>query len=87
MLDMTTAQNVGLFIGAWGMANALARLVGSVTGGAVLDSMSNLTGDRILSYVIVFGLKTVFLLISLYLLRRLSIQRFQEQAMQVVINK
>ena len=87
MLDMTTAQNVGLFIGAWGMANALARLVGSVTGGAVLDSMSSLTGDRILSYVIVFGLKTVFLLISLYLLRRLSIQRFQEQAMQVVINK
>jgi len=85
MLDMTTAQNVGLFIGAWGMANALARLVGSVTGGAVLDTMSSLTGDRILSYVIVFGLKTVFLLISLYLLRRLSIQRFQEQAMQVTV--
>jgi BCD family chlorophyll transporter-like MFS transporter len=83
MLDMTTAQNVGLFIGAWGMANALARLVGSVTGGAVLDTMSILTGDRIVAYVIVFGLKTGFLLVSLYLLRSLSIQKFQDQAMQV----
>jgi MFS transporter, BCD family, chlorophyll transporter len=85
MLDMTTAQNVGLFIGAWGMANALARLVGSVTGGAVLDTMSSLTGDRIGAYVIVFGVKTTFLLISLYLLRRLSIQKFQDQAMEVSI--
>lgn len=83
MLDMTTAQNVGLFIGAWGMANALARLVGSVTGGAVLDTMSSLTGDRILAYIIVFGVKTIFLLSSLYLLRQLSIRQFQEQAMQV----
>ena len=37
MLDMTTAQNVGLFIGAWGMADALARLTGSVLSGAVRD--------------------------------------------------
>jgi MFS transporter, BCD family, chlorophyll transporter len=85
MLDMTTAQNVGLFIGAWGMANALARLVGSVTGGAVLDTMSSLTGDRILAYIIVFGVKTIFLLISLYLLRRLSIRQFQDQAIQVQV--
>src|SRR3990170_3867571 len=35
MLDMTTAGNVGLFIGAWGMANAISRLLGSVLGGAV----------------------------------------------------
>jgi MFS transporter, BCD family, chlorophyll transporter len=68
---------------AWGMANALARLVGSVTGGAVLDTMSSLTGDRIVAYVIVFGVKTIFLLISLYLLRRLSIRQFQDQAIQV----
>jgi MFS transporter, BCD family, chlorophyll transporter len=85
MLDMTTAQNAGLFIGAWGMANALARLVGSVTGGAVLDTMSSLTGDRILAYIIVFGVKTIFLLISLYLLRRLSIRQFQDQAIQVQV--
>jgi len=85
MLDMTTAQNVGLFIGAWGMANALARLVGSVTGGAVLDTMSSLTGDRILAYIIVFGVKTIFLLVSLYLLRRLSIRQFQDQALQVQV--
>ena len=30
MLDMTTVGSVGLFIGAWGMASALARLVGNL---------------------------------------------------------
>jgi hypothetical protein len=68
------------------MANALARLVGSVTGGAVLDTMSSLAGDRILAYVVVFGMKTsIFLLISLYLLRRLSIRQFPDQAIQVQV--
>jgi BCD family chlorophyll transporter-like MFS transporter len=37
MLDMTTASKVGLFIGAWGMANAVSRLIGSILGGALRD--------------------------------------------------
>jgi MFS transporter, BCD family, chlorophyll transporter len=36
MLDMTTTR-VGLFIGAWGMAEAFARMTGSVMSGAVRD--------------------------------------------------
>jgi BCD family chlorophyll transporter-like MFS transporter len=38
MLDMTTAEKVGLFIGAWGMANAASRLIGSLISGAVRDA-------------------------------------------------
>ena len=36
MLDMTTSR-VGLYIGAWGIADALARLLGSVMGGVLRD--------------------------------------------------
>ncbi|MFQ3630809.1 BCD family MFS transporter, partial [Roseiflexus sp.] len=37
MLDMTTTEQVGLFIGAWGVADALARGVGTLLGGVMRD--------------------------------------------------
>lgn len=40
MLDMTVNGQVGLFIGAWGMANAISRLIGSVLGGAGRDILT-----------------------------------------------
>jgi len=80
MLDMTTAGKVGLFIGAWGMANAISRLLGSVIGGAVRDLVARLSGDAVVSYVVVFGLMAGILLISLALLRSIDVGAFQKQA-------
>ena len=42
MLDMTTASKVGLYIGIWGMANAISRLLGSLIGGALRDVLTRL---------------------------------------------
>jgi BCD family chlorophyll transporter-like MFS transporter len=36
MLDLTAAETAGTFIGAWGLAQALARGVATVTGGLCL---------------------------------------------------
>jgi MFS transporter, BCD family, chlorophyll transporter len=80
MLDMTTADKVGLFIGAWGMANAMSRLLGSVLGGAVRDLVARLTQQPVISYVVVFGIMALILLISLMMLRRINVQAFQQQA-------
>jgi MFS transporter, BCD family, chlorophyll transporter len=80
MLDMTTADKVGLFIGAWGMANAVSRLLGSVLGGAVRDLVARLTGQPVTGYVVVFGVMALIMLISLILLRRINVKAFQEQA-------
>ena len=63
MLDMTTAEHVGLFIGAWGMANAFSRLLGSLMAGAVRDLVTRLSGDPLLGYVIVFALMAVIMLV------------------------
>jgi BCD family chlorophyll transporter-like MFS transporter len=78
MLDMTINGQVGLFIGAWGMANAISRLIGSVLGGAGRDIITRLTGDAVLGYSIVFGVMALFMIVSLLMLNRINVQTFQQ---------
>jgi BCD family chlorophyll transporter-like MFS transporter len=78
MLDMTTAR-VGLFIGAWGVADALARFAGTLLAGLVRDLMAQLTGQSLLGYVIVFVIQAALLVISLLLLTRIDVGRFRSQ--------
>ncbi len=80
MLDMTTTGNVGLFIGAWGMANAISRLFGNLLSGVVRDVVATTTGNHVAGYTVVFALEIGMLLISLYLLRRVDVSLFQQQA-------
>ncbi|MDW8327511.1 MAG: BCD family MFS transporter [Anaerolineales bacterium] len=80
MLDMTTPQSVGLFIGAWGMATSLARLTGGLLGGFIGDVTLSLTANVGLSYAFVFGAQAFLLLISLWLLHSVDVGRFRHQA-------
>jgi len=82
MLDMTVAGKVGLFIGAWGMANAASRLIGSVLGGVVRDVMTRLLDNPVSSYAVVFVIEAAMLLGSLVLIRYIDVGRFRQQ-MQV----
>jgi BCD family chlorophyll transporter-like MFS transporter len=80
MLDMTTPGNVGLFIGAWGMANAFSRLTGSLLSGVVRDAVARFTGNPVAGYMTVFAILSGFMLISLIMLRFVSVTRFRQQA-------
>jgi BCD family chlorophyll transporter-like MFS transporter len=80
MLDMTTSERVGLYIGAWGIANALSRLIGTLSSGVLRDLISLLTGSPLAGYEIVFFLFAVSLTVSLVLLRRITVQGFQEHS-------
>ncbi len=82
MLDMTIATNVGLFIGAWGMANALSRLLGTVLGGIVRDVVTQVTQGAVLGYIVVFGIEALMLLISLFMLGRINVNAFRKQAQE-----
>ena len=86
MLDMTTEGSVGLFIGAWGMANAISRLLGSVMGGALRDTVSQAAQDPLAGYLVVFGLMALMLLVSLWMLRQINVRDFRQrtQTMSVV---
>ncbi len=79
MLDMTTPEQAGLFIGAWGVADAAARGVGMMLGGVVRDVMVRLSGDAVLAYVTVFTIEAALLLISLVLLTRVNVTAFHGQ--------
>ncbi|MDI6768336.1 MAG: BCD family MFS transporter [Anaerolineales bacterium] len=83
MLDMTTSASVGLFIGAWGVSNALSRLSGSVLGGAIRDIIAQLTQSSVLGYVIVFAIEAGLMLIAISMLRRIDPSAFRRQAEQM----
>jgi BCD family chlorophyll transporter-like MFS transporter len=79
MLDMTTAEKVGLFIGAWGMSNAISRLMGSILAGAVRDLVANISGSAVLGYVVVFSILGTLMLASLLMLRQVNVDAFRKQ--------
>lgn len=80
MLDMTTPEKVGLFIGAWGVANALSRLIGQVLSGALRDMITWAVGDAVAGYAVVFAIEALFIGGALILLRRVDVQAFRQQA-------
>ncbi len=84
MLDMTTAEKVGMYIGAWGVANAISRLVGQVLGGVVRDVVTLTVENPVTGYVVVFSLEAVCLLVALALLSRIDVGAFQDAAKRPV---
>ena len=70
---------VGLFIGAWGVSNALSRLVGTLMAGIVRDLATLLTDRAILGYVIVFSIEALMLAVAAFMLTRIDTSAFQRQ--------
>jgi BCD family chlorophyll transporter-like MFS transporter len=79
MLDMTTAEQVGLFIGAWGVADAIARGVGTLLGGVMRDVIAHMSGSVVSGYVSVFLIEAMLLGISLVLLQRIDVTAFRSR--------
>ena len=82
MLDMTTAEKVGLFIGAWGMSNAISRLLGSLLGGVVRDLVTQVSQNAVMGYVVVFVIEAALIAVSLWLLRSIDVTAFRQHAAQ-----
>lgn len=80
MLDMTVEGRVGMFMGAWGMADSFARLTGSVMSGAVRDVVSQMAANPVSGYLMVFAIQAGMLVISLFLLRRIDVGLFRQEA-------
>ena len=79
MLDMTIPGRVGVFIGIWGMANALSRLFGNVISGAVRDLVTLFAQNPVLGYVVVFVIEALLIGISLAMLGSIDVTAFREQ--------
>lgn len=80
MLDMTTVGQVGVFIGAWGMADAVARLTGNLLGAGIRDLVTRTPDYAILGYASALGALALMLLASLVILRMIDVSAFQTRA-------
>lgn len=84
MLDLTAAETAGTFIGAWGLAQAIARGLSTLAGGAVLDLGRLLFGVPVLSYGLVFATQAAGMILAVVLLRRVNIHEFRENAKDAI---
>ncbi|RMH75454.1 MAG: MFS transporter [Cyanobacteria bacterium J007] len=84
MLDLTAAETAGTFIGAWGLAQAIARGLATVTGGAVLDLGRAIFQSPVLAYSTVFAVQYVGMISAVALLRRVNAVEFQANAKQAI---
>ena len=80
MFDMTTKEHMGMYIGAWGMSNAISRLTGSILGGALRDIIAKVFGNPVIGYQFVFFLLALCILISLGMLRNISVIEFRKNS-------
>jgi BCD family chlorophyll transporter-like MFS transporter len=80
MLDLTAAETAGTFVGAWGLAQAMARGSATVAGGAVLDLGRQLFKASMPAYGLVFGLEAVGMVLSIWFLSRVNVREFQDNA-------
>jgi MFS transporter, BCD family, chlorophyll transporter len=80
MLDLTAAETAGTFIGAWGLSQAIARGLATVLGGTVLNIGKILFPIPAMSYGLVFLVQAVGMLVAVWLLSRVDVREFKENA-------
>jgi len=84
MLDLTAAETAGTFIGTWGLAQAMARGLATVSGGAVLNFGKTVFQTPLMAYGLVFATQAGGMILALWFLNRVNITEFQTNAKQAI---
>ena len=84
MLDLTAVETAGTFIGAWGLAQAMARGLGTLVGGAILNLGQIIFDIPVLAYGLVFATQGCGMILAIWFLKRLSIKEFRENTNQAI---
>ena len=79
MFELTIPGYMGLFIGAWGVSNALSRLSANMMAGFVHDIVSGIVGDTMSGYLVVFGLEIIILAVAIVMLVKIDATTFHQQ--------
>ena len=87
MFDLTLPGQTGLFIGAWGLSNALSRLTGAVLGGVVRDLVTTASDNALAGYLVVFAIEAAMLLVAVFLLGRIDVNAFRKAAAPSVLER
>jgi len=79
MFDLTVPGYMGLFIGAWGVANAYSRLTANLMAGVVRDGVTGIARDPLTGYLVVFGIEAALLAIAIAMLLLINAKTFYKQ--------
>lgn len=80
MLDLTVASAAGTFLGAWGLAQAIAQALATVGGGAVLNLGRQIFTVPVFAYGLVFALEILGMVLAFGCLLRVNVAEFRKQA-------
>ncbi|MEW6567128.1 MAG: BCD family MFS transporter [Chloroflexota bacterium] len=83
MMGMSVEGSIGLYMGAWTLAQAVANGLASVGGGALFDAAYAVLGTTPAAYAAVFGLEAVGLCGTAWMLSLVSAAKFREEAQGV----
>jgi BCD family chlorophyll transporter-like MFS transporter len=75
VMSLTDVNHAGLFIGLWGVMQALAQGFGTIGGGLVRDVAQYMTGSVVLGYTVVYSASLVLLIVSLVLVLAFRLAR------------
>lgn len=84
MLDLTAAEVAGTFIGAWGLAQAMAQAMGTLLGGAFLELGQRLFSQPVFAYGLVFALESLGMVLAVWFLGRVSVEEFRTDTRKAV---
>jgi BCD family chlorophyll transporter-like MFS transporter len=84
MLDLTAAETAGTFIGAWGLAQAMAQASATVLGGALLDLGRKSFGQPVYAFSLVFACQAIGMLAAFGLLSRINVSTFKRESGQAI---
>ena len=86
MLDLTAVETAGTFIGAWGLAQSLARALATVFGGGALDVGKSIFSNLTFAYAVVFGLQAIGMIIAVGFLNRVDVRAFRHNTKAAISN-
>jgi BCD family chlorophyll transporter-like MFS transporter len=75
VMSLTDMAHAGLFLGLWGIMQAVAQGFGTIGGGLARDIAQSQTGSVVLGYTFVYSASLVFLILSLLLVAVLRLNR------------
>lgn len=79
MMDLTVDGQAGLFVGAWTLAQALARFGSSVLSGSIHNLVVGIGGGSHVAYAVVFCIQAVGILLVTWLLLHVNVITFRRE--------
>lgn len=79
MMDMTSSQQTGLFVGAWTLVQAVAKGPAAIAGGAIQSSLLTMGLTAAQAYSAVFIVEAVGMALSIFFLSRVGVKLFKQE--------